>query len=137
MSSSSKCIQIESRLIQTCLNKYISKHLNYVLIHCFFVEKSPKASDKIIDKRNIAEPGKNSSMGALDTPIGTKFGEKLSPRATLGKPKSLRSGGSGLPPMNGSASENDIAQLPPLQGVLPTPSFVQPKKYLTNLVYYF
>ena len=82
-----------------------------------FPEKSPKAADKIIDKRNIAESGKdNAVMGALDTPIGTKFGEKLSPRATLGKPKSLHSGGSGLPPLNGSASDNDIGQLPPLQG---------------------
>ena len=83
------------------------------IIKCGFYiypEKSPKAADKIIDKRNIAESGKdNTVMGSLDTPIGTKFGEKLSP-------KSLHSGGTGLPPLNGSASDNDIGQLPPLQG---------------------
>ena len=94
-------------------------YFNEIITCGFYIypEKSPKAADKIIDKRNIAESGKdNAVMGSLDTPIGTKFGEKLSPRATLGKPKSLHSGGSGLPPLNGSASDNDIGQLPPLQG---------------------
>lgn len=81
-------------------------------------DKSQKASDKIIDKRNIAEPGReNTVMGASDTPIGTKFGEKLSPRATGGKMKPLHSRGAGLPSLNGSAADNDSGVLPPLNGM--------------------
>lgn len=66
-----------------------------------------------MDKRNIAEKEREKSvLGASDTPIGTRLGEKLSPRATGGlaplhvTPRS----------MNGSADGDVANQLPPLQG---------------------
>ncbi|KAF6030431.1 BBS9 [Bugula neritina] len=74
--------------------------------------KKVKASDKVMDRRNIAEPDReNSVLGASDTPIGTKFGEKTSPR---GGYKSHN--GSALSPLDGSSDMDMSAQLPPLAG---------------------
>lgn len=68
----------------------------------------------MLDKRNIAEPGReNSVLGAADTPIGTKLGE-LSPRGA-GHSKGHRK--SALAPLNGSSDDGDVMNnLPPLNG---------------------
>lgn len=68
-----------------------------------------------MDKRNIAEGEReNSVLGASDTPIGTRLGEKLSPRVSSGPAlKSLK--GQSHAPFNGG-SDADVANLPPLNG---------------------
>ena len=72
-----------------------------------------KASEKVLDKRNIAEPDREGSvLGAADVPIGTKLGS-VSPRSL--------NGGALLPPFrhqNGSADVDVMKHLPPLQGML-------------------
>lgn len=69
-----------------------------------------------MDRRNIAEPDReNSVLGASDTPIGTKFGEKTSPRGGLSGYKSHN--GSALSPLDGSSDMDMSAQLPPLAGM--------------------
>jgi len=65
-----------------------------------------------MDRRNIAEPDReNSVLGASDTPIGTKFGEKTSPRGYKSH------NGSALSPLDGSSDMDMSAQLPPLAGM--------------------
>jgi len=71
--------------------------------------KAKKASSKLLDSRNIAEASReNSVLGASDTPIGTKLGEKSPRRAKTNK---------SLPPLHSSSHDDgeiDATSLPPL-----------------------
>ncbi|XP_067931750.1 protein PTHB1-like [Watersipora subatra] len=74
--------------------------------------KSTKASDKVMDKRNIAEKDREASvLGASDTPIGSRMGQKT---GGLRSNKDVRSPRR-LSELNGSSDLELANQLPALQ----------------------